>query len=186
MKLKANLNEGMTSSCKPNLSVIWPCLCSQPSLQKIHREHHFLWWRPVQMFLINLSHTALRNGWFKYLGEASERTDCHQLIPQACICTWFLSKCLLWLWDQIYSHLIQHRNWLRWHINKSLTVADSVSVWIYQANVDYSSCLNSFPPSPLYVTKCMTTKDGDDYLTRKTEAKRDDDDVSRTISGLNT
>lgn len=39
------------------------------------------------MFLINLSHTALRNGWFKYLGEASERTDCHQLIPQACVHT---------------------------------------------------------------------------------------------------
>lgn len=39
------------------------------------------------MFLINLSHIALHNGWFKCLGETSERTDCHQLIPQACVQT---------------------------------------------------------------------------------------------------
>lgn len=37
------------------------------------------------MFLINLSHAAPCNGWFKCLGEASERTDCHRLIPQACV-----------------------------------------------------------------------------------------------------
>lgn len=87
MKLQANLNGGTTSSSKSNLSIICPCLCSHASLQKIHREHHFLCWRPVQIFLINLSPTALRNGWFKYLGEAFESTDCHQLIPQACVCT---------------------------------------------------------------------------------------------------
>lgn len=137
------------------------------------------WWSqgPTLIFLCMDSSSA---------ATGSHRAIAMMKIPQACICIWFLSKCLLWLWDQIYSHLIQHRNWLQWHINKSLTVADSVSVWIYRANVDYSSCLNSFPPSSLYVTKRMTTKDGDNYLTRKTEAKRDYDDVSRTISELNT
>lgn len=39
------------------------------------------------MFLINLSHATTRNGWFKCLGEASERTDCHRLIPKASVQT---------------------------------------------------------------------------------------------------
>lgn len=58
-----------------------------PSMQKIERTHHSLCWSPVQKFLINLSHAALRNGWFNCLGEASERNDCHQLILQACVQT---------------------------------------------------------------------------------------------------